>query len=360
MAADSVSDGAGFVPIERFEGARASLCPKRRLEEVRARARRFREEMLAQAPVPYYRSFELVRVPYPVRYGLLNACTARMPYMHIVNRMFVVQFRSGGGGGGVKTLLMSPSDVHANQATPFFARLSRKFGPFKEIGMRLMGPILGTVEEGLARTGLRPEQVDYISYDHLHTQDLRRWLGSEGRPGYFPNARLLVMRAEWETVQGLAPPQVDWYCPGGASGIDPARVIVLDGDVLLGEGVAILHTPGHTAGNHSFAVRTPEGVMVTSENGIGPDAYAPERSAIPGLRRFARDTGMEVVLNGNTLEIGLEQYISMVEEKEVAGPSARNPEFPNIVSSSEFASYWAFPGLRPTFAFGNLEFGAPA
>lgn len=167
------------------------------------------------------------------------------------------------------------------------------------------------------------------------------------------------MRAEWDAVHGLLPPQRDWYCPDGTRGVDPARVVLLEGDTMLGEGVALLHTPGHTAGNHSFVVRTPEGLMVTSENGVGPDAYAPHASRIPGLRQFARDTGMEVVLNGNTLEIGLDQYISMIEEKEVAGPSAREPAFPNIVASSELAEYWAFPGIKPTFQFGDLAFGAP-
>jgi hypothetical protein len=79
--------------------------------------------------------------------------------------------------------------------------------------------------------------------------------------------------------------------------------------------------------------------------------------AIPGLRRYAKETGMEVVLNGNTLERGLDQYLSMVQEREMAGPSRRNPDFPNVVTSSELASYWLFPGIRPTFSFGPLEFG---
>jgi hypothetical protein len=35
---------------------------------------------------------------------------------------------------------------------------------------------------------------------------------------------------------------------------------------------------------------------------------------------------MEIILNGNTLEGGLDQYISMVQEKEFAGPSPANSE----------------------------------
>jgi hypothetical protein len=138
---------------------------------------------------------------------------------------------------------------------------------------------------------------------------------------------------------------MDWYCPNGIDGIHPSRVILLDGDTMLGESVALMHTPGHTEGNHSFVAHTPEGLMVTSENGVAPDSYAPRASRIPGVARYAEQTGMEVILNGNTLEGGLDQYISMVQEKEVAGPSVRNPEFPNMVCSSELAAYWAFPSL---------------
>ena len=366
-----------FRRLAHFDGARAGGGPKERLERVRAAARALRDDLLAGPTALFYRSKGLVRVPYPTRYALLNACSVPTPLLHIVNRMFVVQWRAAGGScpgrgnpsptppaeGSVKTLLVSPSDVEANRETPFWKRMTRLFGPFEatqRLGRRLLAPVLSSVEGALAECGLRPSDVDYIAYDHLHTQDVRRWLGADGRPALFPNAKLLVMRAEWESVHGLVGPQLDWYCPGGVRGLDPAKVLLLDGDVLLGDGVAVVRTPGHTEGNMSFAVRTPEGVMVTSENGVGPDSYAPLRSRIPGLARYARESGMEVVLNGNTLEVGLDQYISMIQEKELAGPSQRRPEFPNVVASSELTSYWAFPGITPTFRFGDLSFGGSA
>ena len=99
--------------------------------------------------------------------------------------------------------------------------------------------------------------------------------------------------------------------------------------------------------------------MVTSENGVGPDAYAPEHSRIPGVRQYVKDTGMEVVINGNTMEGGLDQYVSMILEKTLAGPSVRNPDFPNMVCSSELTAFWAFPGIKPTLTFGALSFGTP-
>ena len=101
----------------------------------------------------------------------------------------------------------------------------------------------------------------------------------------------------------------------GIDGVDPNKVILLDSSVMLGKSVALVQTPGHTEGNHSLVVNTPEGLYVTSENGISADCYAPGKSGIKGVRDFSSRTGMEVVLNGNTLEGALDQYLSMVLEK---------------------------------------------
>jgi hypothetical protein len=136
-------------------------------------------------------------------------------------------------------------------------------------------------------------------------------------------------------------------------------VVLLDGDTMLGDSIAIVHTPGHTEGNHSFVTRTTEGIFVTSENGVGPDAYDPQHSRIPGLAAWARATGSEVVPNGNTLESSVDQYVSMVAERTIAGRSKRNPEFAGVLCSSELDAYWAFPGITPTFSYGDLAFGHP-
>lgn len=344
-------------PIDHFAGARDASAPEDRLREVRRRSEAFREEALDAPQVRYLRSFGLVRVPYPTKYGLRDACTAWTPLLHIVNRLFIVQVDDG--AGGVLTVLVSPSDVEANAETPFFKRLSASFGIFEGIGRRFVAPVLASVEECLATAGLTPADVDYITYDHLHTQDVRRWLGTGETPGLFPNARLLVMRQEWESAGGLLPPQRDWYCPNGTAGVDPARVVLMDRSTAVGRGLWLVRTPGHTEGNHSIVAHTPEGLTVTSENGIAPECYAPKSSRLPGVRRWAEATGMEVLLNSNTLEGGLDQYISMVQEKTIAGPSVRNPNFPNMLCSSELTSYWGFPGVKPTFGFGDVCFGEP-
>lgn len=346
----------GFIAVPELDDTRQDPHPQTRLATARQAALAFRERMLAGPQARFYRSMDLVRVPYPTRYGLLNATTVPTPLLHIFNRLFIVQFDTV---EGVKTLLFSPSDIDGNRETPFFKQLSEKAGSFAPMVNKFIAPIVQRVEDALQLAGIRPEQVDYISYDHLHTQDVRKWLGTANTPGYFPNAKLLVMKQEWDSTLALLPPQAYWYCPNGIAGIPPESVVLLEQSVILGEGVALVQSPGHTEGNHSLVVNTLDGLLVTSENGISADNYSPLHSAIPGVRDYALRTGMEVILNGNTLERGLDQYISMVVEKTIAGPCKHHPDFFNFVPSSELTAYWGFPGVKPSFNFGQLQYGMP-
>ena len=66
-----------------------------------------------------------------------------------------------------------------------------------------------------------------------------------------------------------------------------------------------------------------------------------------------------MVLNGNTLEGSVDQYLSMVQEKEIAGCSERNPDFFNVAPSSELTAHLLSPGIKPTFYVGELRYGTP-
>lgn len=342
-----------FNQIKHFQGTRNALGQQARVDSVRAAAELFRKDMLSGPKVKYYESFDLVRLPYPSRYGLRNAFSREnlVEFLHLQNRLFVVQFQTT---QGLKTLLVSPSDHERNGETPFFRRLQDKS---PRLLQNLVVNRQATVISILAKIGLKPEDVDYITYDHLHTQDVRRWLGSEDTLGLLPNAKLLVHFREWASAMDLNPYQRDWYCPNGIAGIPESRVIQFDGDIMLGEGVALIHTPGHTEGNHSIVVHTDDGLWVTSENGISVDSYAPLYSTVSGVADYAGSLGTEVIINGNTLENSVDQYISMVQEKTIAGPSKRDVRYPNIFPSSEMSAFWMFPGTTPSFYVGKVKYG---
>lgn len=344
---------ANYRPITTFDGARKARGQQARVEDTRAAAQDFRRDMLAGPKVRYFESFDLITLVFPTRYGLRNAYRAERlnKYLYITNRMFVIQYDTA---DGLKTLLASPSDHERNGETPFFRRLQDRTPDFV---LKLAVRRHATVPQVLQRIGLAPEAVDYIAYDHLHTQDVRRWLGTPQQEALLPRARLLVHEQEWASALDLNPYQRDWYCPHGLAGIPEDRIIRFSGSVRLGDGVALVHTPGHTEGNHSLVVHTDEGLWVSSENGISVDAYAPLHSTIWGVAKYARTIGSEVIINGNTLESAVDQYISMVQELTIAGPSARNANYPNIFPSSELTPSWLSPGTRPSFVVRHAVHG---
>ena len=343
-----------FTAIKHFDDCRKALGQQARVEDTRAASESFRQDMLKGPKLKYFESFDLVRVPYPTRYGLRNAFSREkwVEYLHLQNRLFVIQFDTN---VGLKTLLVSPSDHERGGETPFFRRIQDST---PDILTNRIVKRQNSVPEILQLIGLKPEDVDYITYDHLHTQDVRRWLGTDDEAATFPNAKLLVHHREWASALDLNPYQADWYCPNGIAGISEQRVIQFDGSIMLGDGVALVHTPGHTEGNHSIIAHTDEGLWVTSENGISVDAYAPLLSTAAGVADYAKSIGTEIIINGNTLENSVDQYISMVQEKTIAGPSLRDPRFPNIFPSSEMTPFWLFPGTTPSFYVGHAKHGS--
>ena len=344
-----------YTTIKHFDGTRDAIRPLDRIDNIREASLDFRKTMLAKPKVRFYKTIELVRVPYPAKYAYLNAFSLPTPLVHLCNKLFVIQFDSS---EGIKTLLVSPSDWENQRETPFFAQLDQSAGILSSSLEKVVVKGKNTVLGALAQLGLRPEDIDYITYDHLHTQNVTRWLGGQGQSAIFPNAKLLVMREEWESTMSLLPWQNQWYCPNGIAGIDLKRVELLDESVFLGDGsVAIMRTKGHTEGNHSIVAHTDQGLLVTSENGVAMDSYAPQHSKMAGLADYAKRTQSEVIINGNTLECGNDQYLSMIQEKTVAGPWPKDERFFNMALSSETDGFWMFPGTTPTVRMGQLEFG---
>ncbi len=338
-----------------FKDARLAARPTERLENVRQRALQFRELMLSGEEATHLKTVSMVLAPYPTKFAYLHAVKSFIPYIALGNKMFIVQFKTR---NGLKNLLFGINDPIGNSETPFFKNFRSRFGI---INKKFVEPQLRKATDNtaslLAKHGLSPEDIDYITFDHLHVQELRKWLGYDNNPGYFPNAKLLVMRQEWESAHGLLPIQKPWYCPDGVKNIDPQKVILLDSSVMLGQGVALVQSPGHTEGNHSLVVHIDGQLFVSSENGMAADSYAPLNSRIPGLKRYAEKNNVEVILNGNTLESSIDQYISMVMEKTIAGPHREFHGFTNVVPSSEHAPLWYTAPINPTVNVSNISLG---
>jgi hypothetical protein len=327
-----------------------------RLEAVRRAGRRLRDRILASGSARCVRTSDIATFPYPTRYGLQGVASSPVPYVFMRNRMHLVQVAAG---GRTVTILVNPTDAERSAKAPFFARMEERYG---KLATKLLSKMHAPIASALADGGVAPEAIDYVTFDHLHVQDVRGLLAPQGTtgPAFLPNARLLAQRAELETLTGLHPLQVDWYIPECLTGVPADRIVALDGDYAIGGGFAIVRTPGHTGGNHSLVVVTDTGAWTISENGICVDAYAPGTSRIRGVARHARDTGVEVILNANTREGSLDQYTSMVLEKTLASPVAARPELPQHFSSSEMVAHPLAPGLAPTYTHRAITHGEVA
>lgn len=345
---------ADLVRVDTLDAAWATAGSGARLEAVRKAGRKLRDQILATGPVRFVRTADIATFPYPTSFGLQGAASSLLPFVFLRNRVNVVQVDHG---SRTVTILVNPTDAARSRKAPFFARMEARFGT---TATNLIGKVHNTIDAALAGFGVTREQIDYVTFDHLHVQDVRGLLapGPDGK-AYLPNAKLLAQRAELATLQGgVHPLQAQWYIPECLAGVPADRIVALDGDYLLGGGFAIVRTPGHTIGNHSLVVVTDRGAWTISENGIAVDAYAPGISEIRGVARHAREQGVECILNANTLEHSLDQYTSMVLEKTLAGTVPERPELPQHVPSSELVAHPLALGLAPTYSHGAISYGS--
>lgn len=106
-----------------------------------------------------------------------------------------------------------------------------------------------TLAAQLAEIGVKPSDIRYVAVSHSHPDHT-------GNVAMFPDAMLLVQKAEYEWPQASGPrfpPQL--------------RVTELEGDRdVFGDGsVLILATPGHTPGHQSLLVKLPRtGAVILS------------------------------------------------------------------------------------------------
>ncbi len=330
--------------IKDLDVAWATAGPGARLRAVRVAAEGLRHRFAAGPRAVGVRTLPLVGVPYPTKYAFFHAALSVAPYVILSHRCLVIQFFQR---GDLKTLLFNPTDIPGARSTPYFARLAAR------IPRRLQSALAQEAEPliaQLARLGLAPEDVDFIAFDHMHVQDLRPILGTEDGsvPARFPNATLLVPRIEWENWDDLHPLQRAWFVRDGKIGVNTARIELTEGDQMLGGGVMLLRTPGHTAGNQTLFVNTDTGVWGVSENGTAADNWSPMDSKIPGLRGICRSQDLDIVLNANTPERAADQYTSMVLEKTLVDRLKRAPAFAQMFPSSEVTPSVFSPGLKPT------------
>ena len=339
-------------PIDDFDRAWTEPLHGRRCRAVRSAAERVRERFASGPRVISVRTINQTTLPYPTKYAFYSAAVSPAPFVTLTHRCVLVQFMQR---GAVKNLLFNPTDIAAARRAPYFARLAEQFRRFEP----LLTKRWESVPEKLLTMGLSPRDIDYVAFDHFHTQDLRGLLGTRDglRKPLYPNAILLAPRKEWDDWDDLHPLQTAFFVRDGKEGVREERVAFLDRDLSLGDGIMLLRTPGHTSGNQTLFLNTEGGVWGISENGTCADNWSPLESKIAGLANTCRRLDLDIILNSNTPESAADQYTSMILERTVVDRVKRAPSFVQMFSSSEVTPSLLAPGLRPTVIHGEITSG---
>lgn len=114
------------------------------------------------------------------------------------------------------------------------------------------------VLESLEKAGLRPKDIDTVIYTHLHNDHAGNCL-------LFPQARTIFQKDEYINLMNPLPTQVmrKDYDPLVAQDITRLRnIFMLDGDLVLPNGLGLYKTPGHSSGSMVVSVPTGDGPRI--------------------------------------------------------------------------------------------------
>ncbi|MEF2146428.1 MAG: N-acyl homoserine lactonase family protein [Desulfovibrionaceae bacterium] len=142
--------------------------------------------------------------------------------------------------GGDKTVLVDTGEMH----------------PIKsEDREKAIGGPIHTFEEGLAKFGLKPEDVDVIIHTHLHNDHCENDFKCT-------NAVIYVHEKEMENVH--SPHPLDFrYLEDFVEDVEEnGQIRTVSGDIEVLPGVKMIHTPAHTEGGMSVLVDTPSGSVL--------------------------------------------------------------------------------------------------
>ena len=111
---------------------------------------------------------------------------------------------------------------------------------------------LTSVEDGLAKLGLRPEDIEIVIVTHLHFDHIE--LGH-----LYKKARFIVQKRELDYARNPHPIDASTY---RRSTFENLNLEVIDGEKEIIPGVSVFLTPGHSPGGQSIEVNTAAGKAI--------------------------------------------------------------------------------------------------
>ena len=109
------------------------------------------------------------------------------------------------------------------------------------------------MEEGLAKLGLKPEDIEIILITHVHKDHME--LAHK-----FKNAKFIIQKNELEYSLNPHPIDADHFFE--KSFYDGLDIETIEGERQIVDGITVIPTPGHSVGSQSVAIETAKGKAI--------------------------------------------------------------------------------------------------
>jgi glyoxylase-like metal-dependent hydrolase (beta-lactamase superfamily II) len=174
---------------------------------------------------------------HPIVLGTKVFDKSMMTYQHGQGQTYTIPIYAWLIKGHDRTILVDTGEMHPIQSEDREAAINGK---------------IYTFEDGLARQGLTPKDIDIVIHTHLHTDHCENDYKCE-------NARFYVHEKELEAVHNPHP--LDYrYLEDYIEDIeDNGQIQVLTADTDIVPGIRMVHTPAHTRGGMTVMIDTPKG-----------------------------------------------------------------------------------------------------
>jgi glyoxylase-like metal-dependent hydrolase (beta-lactamase superfamily II) len=174
---------------------------------------------------------------HPIVLGTKVFDKSMMTYQHGQGQTYTIPIYSWLIKGSDRTILVDTGEMHPIQSEDRETAINGR---------------IYTFEDGLARHGLTPGDIDIVIHTHLHTDHCENDYKCE-------NARFYVHEKELEAVHDPHPLDYRYLEDYIEDVEDNGQIQVLTGDTDIVPGIRMVHTPAHTRGGMTVLVDTPKG-----------------------------------------------------------------------------------------------------
>lgn len=224
---------------------------------------------------------------HPIVMGTKIFDQSMMTYQHGQGQAYTIPIYTWYLEGGDQTILVDTGEMSPIQT------------PDRE---KAINGKIYTFEEGLARWGLRPEDIDIVIHTHLHNDHCENDYKC-------CNAAIYVHEKELKTIHDPHPLDYRYLEDYIEDVEDKGQIRTVTQDDQICPGISVMHTPAHSPGGLSVCIETAKGkAVITGFCTIDENFYPPKE---------IRAMEMEVIPPGTHVN-AYESYDILIKIKSIA------------------------------------------